>query len=111
VDDFALEWIQVSPIDSPLLFGSTQLERYKLMYGLIPRGIELVFWHHDGEIQKVLFPHYDREDSYTIELTVTRVDDYNLLVSRTDTKDLASARACVNFYKKLCTQGLDDEFE
>ena len=111
MDDFTLEWVQVDPIDSPLLFGSTQLERYKLMYGSIPRGIELVFWHHDGQIQNVFFPQYDKEDSYTIELSVTRLDDYHLLISRTDTKDLAAARQCLNFYKKFCTAGLDDEFE
>jgi hypothetical protein len=111
MNEFTLEWVQVSPIDSPLLFGSTQLERYKLMYGFMPRNIELVFWHHDGEIQNFIVPLEDKEDSYTIELSVTRFDDYNLLISRTDTKDLASARACVDFYKKLCTQGLDDEFE
>jgi|LakMenEpi03Aug12_release.lakeMendotaPanAssembly.Ray.scaffolds.fasta_scaffold155882_1 hypothetical protein len=111
MNEFTLEWVQVSPIDSPLLFGSTQLERYKLMYGFMPRNIELVFWHHDGEIQNFIVPLEDKEDSYTIELSVTRFDDYNLLISRTDTKDLASARACVDFYKKLCTRGLDDEFE
>lgn len=111
MSDFTLEWVQVSPIDSPLLLGSTQLERYKLMYGLIPRGIELVFWHHDGQIQNVFFPQYDMEDSYTVELSVTRLDDYHLLISRTDTKDLTAARQCLNFYKKFCTVGLDDEFE
>jgi len=111
VDELTLEWVQVSPIDSPLLFGSTQLERYKLMYGFMPRNLELVFWHHDGEIQNFILPQEDKEDSYTIELSATRIDDYNLLISRTDTKDLASARQCLNFYKKLCTVGLDDEFE
>jgi hypothetical protein len=111
VDELTLEWVQVSPIDSPLLFGSTQLERYKLMYGFMPRNLELVFWHHDGEIQNFILPQEDKEDSYTIELSATRIDDYNLLISRTDTKDLASARQCLNFYKKLCTTGLDDEFE
>ena len=111
MSDYTLEWVEVSPIDSPLLFGSTQLERYKLMYGFLPRNLELVFWHHDGEIQNFILPQEDKEDSYTIELSVTNYDDYNLLVSRTDTKDLASARACLDFYKKLCTRGLDDEFE
>ncbi len=111
MDELTLEWVQVSPIDSPLLFGSTQLERYKLMYGFMPRNLELVFWHHDGEIQNFILPQEDKEDSYTIELSATRIDDYNLLISRTDTKDLASARQCLNFYKKLCTTGLDDEFE
>jgi len=111
VDELTLEWVQVSPIDSPLLFGSTQLERYKLMYGFMPRNLELVFWHHDGEIQNFILPQEDKEDSYTIELSATRIDDYNLLISRTDTKDLASARQCLNFYMKLCTVGLDDEFE
>ena len=111
MDELTLEWVQVSPIDSPLLFGSTQLERYKLMYGFMPRNLELVFWHHDGEIQNFILPQEDKEDSYTIELSATRIDDYNLLISRTDTKDLASARQCLNFYMKLCTVGLDDEFE
>jgi hypothetical protein len=81
------------------------------MYGFMPRNLELVFWHHDGEIQNFILPQEDKEDSYTIELSATRIDDYNLLISRTDTKDLASARQCLNFYKKLCTTGLDDEFE
>jgi len=110
IDDM-LHWLEVSPVDSPLFFGSTQLERYKLMFGTIEREIELVFWHHDGIIQNAFFPQYDIEDSYTVELTVIRQEEYNLLISRTDTKDLASARACVDFYKKLCTKGLDDEFE
>jgi hypothetical protein len=81
------------------------------MYGFMPRNLELVFWHHDGEIQNFILPQEDKEDSYTIELSATRIDDYNLLISRTDTKDLASARQCLNFYMKLCTVGLDDEFE
>ena len=108
--DYALEWVEVSPIDSPLLFGSTQLERYKLMYGFIPRGLELVFWHHNGEIQNFILPQEDKEDSYTIELSATRIDDYNLLISRTDTKSLLAARRCLEFYMRLCTQGLDAEF-
>lgn len=108
--DYSLEWVEVSPIDSPLFLGSTQLERYRLMFGPIPRGIELVFWHHDGQIQNVFFPDYDKKDSYTIELSVIRPDNYSLLISRTDTEDLAAARRCVNFYMKLCTHGLDAEF-
>lgn len=110
IDDM-LNWEEVSPVDSPLFLGSTQLERYLLRFGTIYRGIQLVFWHHDGAIQNVFFPQYDTDDSYTIELSVIRPEDYSLLVSRTDTKDLASARKCVEFYKKLCIRGFDEEFE
>jgi len=110
LNDDVLHWAEVSPVDSPLFFGSTQLERYVLLFGTIPRGIELVFWHHDGAIQNAFFPSQDPDDTYTIELTVTRLDDYNLLISRTDVKSITAARACVDLYKKLCTQGFDEEF-
>lgn len=109
--DYVLEWVQVSPVDSPLLFGSTQLERYKLMYGFLPRNLELVFWHHDGEVQNSILPRENKSDYYTVELSATQLDDYNLFISRTDTKSLVAARRCLEFYKKLCTAGLDDLYE
>jgi hypothetical protein len=110
VTDKFLHWVEIDPIDSPMFFGSTQLERYVLRYGSELRDVQLVFWHHDMQIRNVFFPQYDQEESYTVELFVIRRGTYNLLISRTDVKTLAAGRACVDFYKKLCTAGLDQEF-
>ena len=111
LDPSALEWQEANPIDSPIFLGMTQLERYQLMYGSKPRGVELIFWLMHGHIHNVFYPEYDGEDWYVIELVVPQEVGYHILVSRSNLKSLSDARETVDLYKKICTLGFDEFFE